>query len=159
MPKRTLPVAATVTRIVVFGLALCLLFLPAAVSQLLHLEGPDAAIMRTPAYWVSLVGPVFFISALWAASNALVRMDRDDAFGQPVVRGMKEMGGCLILGAFAVIVLQPSLIFLFANGFTEMRGVRFDLSLENITIALVGFVLILLAREGQKLKSKLDEFV
>jgi hypothetical protein len=55
--------------------------------------------------------------------------------------------------------VQPSLIFLFNNGFTEMRGVRFDLDVENVTVVLVGIVLILLARQGEKLKTTLDEFV
>jgi hypothetical protein len=40
-----------------------------------------------------------------------------------------------------------------------MRGVRFNYDVENLTLAMVGLVLILLARQGQNLKSKLDEFV
>ncbi len=40
-----------------------------------------------------------------------------------------------------------------------MRGVTLDWNVENLTLALVGVVLILLAREGGKLQSKLDEFV
>ncbi len=86
-------------------------------------------------------------------------MHRGDAFGPAMVRGLREIGGSLMLGAFAAIVVQPSLIFLIGNGFSEMRGVTFDLDVENLTLALVGLVLILLARQGQKLKSKLDEFV
>ena len=76
-----------------------------------------------------------------------------------MVRGLNEIGGSLMLGAFAATVVQPSLTFLIGNGFREMRGVRFNLDVENLTLALVGLILILLAREGQKLKSKLDEFV
>jgi hypothetical protein len=76
-----------------------------------------------------------------------------------MVRGLKEIGFNLMLGAFAAIVVQPSLIFLIGNGFREMRGVRFDLTIENLTLALVGLVLVLLARQGQTLKSKLDQFV
>jgi hypothetical protein len=56
-------------------------------------------------------------------------------------------------------VAQPSLIFLIENGFREMRGVRFNLDVENITLALVGLVLLVLARQGQQLKSTLDSFV
>ena len=36
------------------------------------------------------------------------------------------------------------------NGFREMRGVKFNLDVENLTLALVGLVLILLARESQQ---------
>jgi hypothetical protein len=88
-----------------------------------------------------------------------VSLERGDAFGPAVVCGLKEIGFCLMIGAFAAIVVQPSLIYLVGNGFTEMRGVTLNWNVENLTLALVGVVLILLAREGQKLQSKLDEFV
>jgi hypothetical protein len=141
------------------GLGLALFFGQAGARQLLHLDGSDAPVMTTPVYWVSLLAPAFFLRALWVASDAFVRMDRGDAFGPAMVRGLKEIGGNLMLGALAAIVAQPSLIFLIGNGFREMRGVRFNLDVENLTLALVGLVLILLARQGQKLKSKLDQFV
>jgi hypothetical protein len=159
MAKPHFPVAALIIRILIIGFGVAVFFEQAGARQLLHLDGPGAPGMLSSAYWVSLVAPVFFLTALWQATNALVRMDRDDAFGAPMVRCLREMGGCLMLGAFAAIVVEPSLTFLIANGFSEMRGARFDLNIENITIGLVGLVLLLLAREGQNLKSKLDEFV
>jgi Protein of unknown function (DUF2975) len=157
--RKSLSFPVLLIRIAVFCLGLALFFERAGARRLLHLDGPDGSGMMTPVYWISLVAPVFFLAALWQASEALVRMNRGDAFGPATVRGLKEMGGCLMLGAFAAIVLQPSLIFLIGNGFSEMRGVRFNIDIENVTLALVGFVLILLAREGKKLQSKLDEFV
>jgi hypothetical protein len=141
------------------GLGLALFFDQAGARRLLHLDGSDAGVMMTPVYFVSLLAPVFFLAALWAASETLVRIDRDDAFGPAMVRGLKEIGACLMIGAFAAIIAQPSLIFLIGNGFQEMRGVRFNLDVENVTLALVGLVLVLLARKGQELKSKLDQFV
>ena len=72
---------------------------------------------------------------------------------------VRLIGLVALAGAFAAAVVQPSLIFLVGNGFTEMRGVKFNLDIENVTLALVGFVLILMARQGQKLKSTLDQFV
>jgi len=157
--KPTFSVAAVLTRSAALGLGLALFFDQAGARRLLHLDGSDSAIMLTPVYWVSLLAPAFYLWALWAASDAIVRMDRGEDFGPAMVRGLKEIGGNLMLGAFAAIVVQPSLIFLIGNGFHEMRGVRFDLDVENVTLALVGLVLILLARQGQRLKSKLDEFV
>jgi hypothetical protein len=148
-----------VTRIVVVALGLALFFEQLGARRLLHLDGSDAGVMMTPAYFVSLLAPVFFLAALWTASNALVSLEKGDAFGPAVVRGLKEIGFCLMIGAFAAIVVQPSLMYLIGNGFREMRGVTLDWNVENLTLALVGFVLILLAREGQKLQSKLDEFV
>jgi len=159
MPKTTLPRAALLIRIFVFVVGLALFFEQAGARRLLRLEGAEDRVMTSPVYWVSLVAPIFFLAALWAASRALARMDRDDAFGPAMVCGLKEMGACLMLGAFAAIVVQPSLIFLIGNGFREMSGVKFDVDVENLTLVLVGFVLILLARQGQKLQAKLDEFV
>ncbi len=159
MSKPGLPIAALVTRIAVLGLGLALFFEQAGARQLLHLDGSDGRVMTTPVYWISLLAPIFFLGALWAASDVFVRMDRGDAFGPAMVRGLKEIGGSLMLGAFAATVAQPSLMFLLGNGFRQMRGVRFNLDVENVTLALVGLVLVLLARQGEKLKAKLDEFV
>ncbi len=159
MTKRALPIGAILSRIVVFGLGLALLFEQAGALQLLHLNASGGSVMMTPVYWVSLLAPIFFLTALWMASNVFVRMDRGDAFSPAMVRGLKEIGICLMIGAFAAIVVQPSLIFLIGNGFTEMRGVKFNLDVENLTLGLVGFVLVLLARQGQRLKSQLDQFV
>jgi hypothetical protein len=143
----------------VVGLGLALFFEQAGARQLLNLDGSGGRLEMSPVYWVSLIAPAFFLRALWVASDAIVRMDRGDAFGPALVRGLAEIGGNLMLGAFAAVVVQPSLIFLIGNGFREMRGVKFNLDVENLTLALVGLVLILLARQGQQLRSKLDEFV
>jgi hypothetical protein len=157
--KPRLSATAIAIRVIIVGLALSLFFPQAGALSLLHLEGSGASVMLTPVYWVSLLAPVFFLAALKVASDAIVRMDRGDDFGPAVVRGLRETGFCLMLGAFAAAVVQPSLIFLIGNGFSEMRGVEFDYTVENVTLALVGLVLLLIARQGQQLKSKLDEFV
>lgn len=160
MPTPAVPVAALLTRVVVAGVGLALLFEQAGARQLLHLDGSDGpVIMMTPVYWISLLAPIFYLTALWAASDAFVRLNRGEAFGPAMVRALREIGGCLMIGAFAAIVVEPSLIFLFNNGFREMRGVRFNLDVENLTLALIGLLLILLARQGQKLQAALDEFV
>lgn len=146
MPKLAIPSAALMIRIAIVGLGLALFL-------------GEAKEMSTPAFWIHLIAPAFFLWPLYAASGAFVRLDRGEAFGPAMVRTLKEMGYGLMIGAFAAVVVQPSLIYLFANGFTEMRGVQFDLNVENVTLFLVGVVLNMLAREGQKLRSKLDEFV
>jgi hypothetical protein len=159
MKKPAVPVAALVTRGVVLALGLALFFEQAGALRLLHLEGSGSQAMMTPVYWVSLLAPVFFLAALWSASAVFVRIDRGDEFGPAMVCGLREIGWCLMLGAWAAIVAQPSLIYLMGNGFRELRGVRFELNVENLTLALVGMVFVVLARQGQRLKTKLDEFV
>jgi len=159
VPKSALPFAAVLTRIVVVGLGLALSLEQAGASQMLHTDGWGGRAFMSPVFWVSLLAPAFFLRALWVASDVFVRLDRGDAFGPAMVRGLKDIGGNLLLGAFAAIVIEPSLIFLIGNGFSEMRGVTFNLNVENLTLAMIGLVLLLLARQGKNLQSKLDEFV
>jgi hypothetical protein len=159
MTKSALPYASTITRGVVLVLGLALFFEQAGARHLLHLDDTPDPIMTTPTYWVSLLAPIFYLTALWSAARVFARLDRGDTFGRAMVRGLNDIGACLMLGAFSAIVVQPSLIHLFANGFTEMRGVRFDWSVENLTLIMVGLVLVGLARRGRELKKQLDEFV
>jgi hypothetical protein len=156
--KRTFSTSALLTRIVVAALGLALFTEPGA-RLLLHLDGLAGPLMKSDAYWYSLLAPFFFLGALKQAADVFARIDRGDAFGPAMVCGLKQIGYCLMIGAFVASVVQPALIYLTANGFSEMRGVRFDFQIEIVTLALVGIVLILLARQGQQLKSKLDEFV
>lgn len=118
-----------------------------------------AALVTSPAIWTGLLAPACFLFALWAASNVFVRIDRGGSFGPAMVRGLREIGAGLMFGAFALIVLQPSLVHLIGNGFLEMRGVEFGYSVESLTLALIGLVLVLLARRGEQLRSSLDQFV
>jgi len=156
--KRGFPISALLTRILAVGLGLAL-FTETGARALLHLDGSKGPVMMTQVYWFSLLAPAFFLWALWSASEAFVRMDRGDAFGPAAVRALREIGFNLMLGAFAAILVQPSLIFLIGNGFNSMRGFAINLDVENVTLFLVGIILILLARQGQQLQSKLDEFV
>ncbi|MCF8879337.1 hypothetical protein L5876_05875 [Hyphobacterium sp. SN044] len=109
--------------------------------------------------WIVLIAPAFFVAAMWALSNVFGRIDDGVPFGAAMLRSLKWASGALLLGAFAAIILQPSLIYLMANGFTEMRGVRLDWSAANLMLASLGFALLLIARRGEALKARLEEFV
>ncbi|HWA89605.1 MAG TPA: hypothetical protein VG889_06185 [Rhizomicrobium sp.] len=142
---------AVLIRIVTIGFGV-LLFL-----DQMGLGHPDTPM--TPARWVALCAPAFFLWAVWAASSVFIRLDRGEAFGPAMIRGLNQIGAALMLGAFCAILLQPSVIFLIGNGFRELRGVKYDYNLENLTLVLVGLMLVLLAQHGRKLKSNLDAFV
>ena len=109
--------------------------------------------------WFLLIAPAFYLSAMWALSGVFAQVDRGVAFGPAMVTSLRLAGLALLLGAFAAVILQPSLIHLISNGFTEMRGVRLDWSVANLMLALLGFTLILIARRGAELKARLEEFV
>jgi hypothetical protein len=128
--------------------------------QLLGLDQTvGTPMMASFIYWFSLLAPAFFLWTFWAASNVFARVERGDAFGPAMVRGLREIGASLMLGAFCAIVVQPTIIFLIANGSGQMRGATFNFTIENLTLVVVGAVLVLLAREGQALKASLDEIV
>jgi hypothetical protein len=143
--------------ILAFGLALFLDQIGA--GQLLLLANLEGPLVPRPVFWITLIAPAFFLWALWAASGILARLDRGDAFGPAMIRGLREIGAGLMLGAFAAIVVQPSLTHLIGNNFLEMRGVHFNITIENLTLVLVGLVFFLIARRGAMLKARLDGFV
>ena len=151
--------SAILTRLVVIGLGISLIIVQAQGVDLLHLDGSDYWSRVPLDNWINLLAPSFFLGAVWAASDVFARMHMGDGFDLAMVKGLREMGFYLMIGAFAAIVVQPSLIGLNHNGFSQMKGIVFALDTEHITIALVGLVMVILARQGQILKSKLDQFV
>jgi hypothetical protein len=112
-----------------------------------------------PAFWSGLLAPGFYLFALWAASDVFDRMDKGDAFGPAMVKGLREVGSNLIYGAAAAIFIAPSLVFLVDTGFNRLSGLKYHFEIESLTIGLIGFVLYLLAKQGQALKSELDQIV
>ncbi|HEY1750840.1 MAG TPA: DUF2975 domain-containing protein [Caulobacteraceae bacterium] len=159
MTKSRLPVSAILTRIAIAVIGVALFLDQAGARRFLHLGGDGGPDPMTPAAWVGLLAPAFFLWALWAASSVLVRMRCGEAFGPVMVRGLNEIGAGLMLGAFCAVVVQPTIINLIGNGFREVRGVAFAYTVENVMLGLVGLTLVLLAREGRGLKSELDQIV
>ncbi len=122
------------TRIVVIALGVALFAGQSGALALLRFDGSFGRVMMTPASSVSVLASAFSLRALRVASGVFARIDRGDAFGPAVVRGIE-------------------------NGSRDMRGASFDLDVENATLGLLGSALVLLARQGQNLKSKLGAFV
>jgi hypothetical protein len=129
----------------------------AGMRTFLHLEGTAA--LSSPASWVLGIAPFCFLFALLSAANALARIKDDAGFNASVVRALYEIGWSLMLGAFALIVVQPALVYLIGNGFTEMRGASFDFGIQNLTLLVIGALLVALAQRGKAMQSHLDEFV
>jgi len=160
-PFMSLGLLSLATKISVGLLAATLL-----ADQSRHLKGipfeigdPSHNVWMIPAFWAGLLAPGFYLFALWAASDVFDRMDKGDAFGPAVVKGLRDIGGNLIYGACAAIFIAPTLVFLVDTGFRRLTGLKYHLEIESLTIGLIGFVLYLLARQGQALKSELDQIV
>ncbi|MCI5045990.1 MAG: DUF2975 domain-containing protein [Aquisalinus sp.] len=153
-------VTAFITRIFIIGLTFAL-FLEQVRAGLLLNHADDAGVTGafTLTFLVNLLAPALFLFALWAASGIFIRINRGDSFSTAVVNGLKVIGACLMLGAFVLVILQPSLLHLQGNGFTSMAGASFDLGITNLTLSLIGLLLVLVANRGEKLMSELNQFV
>lgn len=150
-----------ILKIVVLGLMLSMIVQGTQDIKALHFEVGNLThnLLVVPAYWIGILAPGFYLCALWALSNVLGRMNRGDAFGPNMVRGLKSVGANLMYGAFAAIILAPTLSVLFANEFRNMYGIKYHTDIENLTIGLIGLVLYNIAKRGQSLKSELEQFV
>lgn len=150
-----------ILKIVVLSLTLALIStasqtikgLPFEVGNLMH------NLLVIPSYWITILAPGFYLCALWALSDVFGRLNRGDAFGPNMIRGLKGVGSNLMYGAFTAIILAPTLSVLFANEFRSLAGIKHDNDIENLTIGLIGLALYALAKRGQALKSELEQFV
>lgn len=160
MSKSPAPVGAfgVLIRLAVFVLALAytgekiagLKSIPFAVGSASH------NVLIVFAYWAELLQPGFALCALWAASTLFGSLGRGDAFKPAVVKGMRGVGLNLLFGAFGALVLVPLFNYL-AYGAAPLRV--YGPYIESLTFGLIGLVFYMLARQGQALKSELEQFV
>lgn len=115
-------------------------------------DRPYAALIR-------LVAPAFFLFALWAAVDVLAALEKGRDFDAAMTRSMGRAGAGLMLGAWACWLFQPMMLHLIGNGFLQARGVSLDYSVQNLTLAAVGLILILVARRGRALRDHVEAFV
>ncbi|HAQ35653.1 MAG: hypothetical protein CMF74_07965 [Maricaulis sp.] len=108
---------------------------------------------------VSILPGAFYIAAIFYLSALLSYETEGDVFGPKLLRALKWSGGLLLIGAWAQILLVPSLAYLTENGFSEMRGLRFDTSFSNYVIAVLGGSMFFIARRAEQIKARLEEFV
>ncbi len=126
---------------------------PLALSSLLWLS------MLLPTFWISLLAPMCYLGALMATATVFTRIDKGDAFGPAMVKGLKSIGSQLMYGAVMAIFIAPTLTFLVGNGFRSLTGMKYHFEIESLTIGLIGLMLYLLASQGAALKAELEQFV
>jgi hypothetical protein len=140
---------------------IALLAVPAGVGAVFVLDrvltaGPGA---EPFAIAVDLIAPAFFLWALFEGARLIVKARKGDRYGPAMVGGVRRAGAALMLGAFAAVIVAPAFHHLAANNFTAMTGVRFAYSMEALTLAAIGLLLLVLARVGAALKADLEAFV
>lgn len=153
-----LNVVSTITRIGVGVLSLALVSEKSAELQGLVFDstnlGETLKVITT--FWLTILPQAFYLLGLWAASSVFARLGRGDSFGPALVKGLRGVGGHLIYGALAAIVIVPTLMPMLTE---HWRGFRYNLEIESVTIGLIGAVLYLLAKQGEALKSELEQFI
>ncbi len=115
--------------------------------------------MALPPFWISLIAPILYLTALWSASEVLMRISWGEAFQDAVQTGLRDVGSNLVWGAAAALILQPTLTHWSDMDFRGFYGILYKITVADLTIGLIGATLFVLARLGQKLQSELDSFV
>ena len=107
-------------------------------------------------FWLNLLGPGFYLVALWILGSVFDRLDAWDSFAPELVKGLRGTGENLVIGAVCATLVSPTLIIWLTEGF---RGARWHVGIENIVLGLTGVALYLLARAGRQLRSELEQIV
>ena len=140
MAKPTLPFSALMTRaaVLVLGLAL-FLNRPGPCDAPSRSAGPG--VMVTPVYWVSLVGAGFLPGGAVGGVGGVRPHGRRRSIRSG--HGPGATGNRLLLdvGAFCAAG-AAELVYLIGNRFSRNARRAFDLGVENVTLALVGPVLV-----------------
>jgi len=151
-----------ILKIVVLGLTLAMIVQCTETFRTMPWVMGDARanVLKVFGFWLSsILAPGFYLCALWELSNVFARMGRGDAFGPNMVHGLKSTGRCLMMGAFAALMLAPSLAKWLDDNLRGFSGVHVNLDVEDLTIGLIGLTLYMLARRGVALKAELEQFV
>lgn len=175
MSKKTDPVDGGGLALFARLFAVCLAIMlfadkSASLGELSFVVGDARAnVLLIVAFWTELLGPGFYICALWASGNVFARINRGEAFDATLVRGMREVGTNLIIGALAPLAITP--LFggmLAALSIAPTAAVYASLDLPpseleayivNLAFFFIGAAFFQLARKGASLKSELEQFV
>lgn len=123
-----------------------LLLIPAAIGAIFAIGELTASLMSPIEFAIKAIGPAFCVWALGEGAMLIDRVRSGDHHGPRIVSGLYRSAAAILLAAFSIIVLTPSLIHLLGNSFTAMTGAEFNLGIEGLTLVGVGFLLIFLAK-------------
>lgn len=125
-------------------------------SKLIVVQSAFFLSLLVPSFWIGLLAPVSYLTALWFAGVVFDRLSKGDDFGPTAVKGMREIGTNLMFGALAAILIAPTLTQ-WVEG--EHGGFKYHYSIESITIGVIGLVMWFIAGAGKRLYEELDQIV
>lgn len=107
-------------------------------------------------FWLGLLGPGFYLVALWSLGNVFDRIEAWDSFGPALVKGLRRTGQSLVAGAVCAIFAAPSLTVWLTDRF---RGIKWHAEIGDVMLGFLGLALFLIASTGKHLRDELEQIV
>lgn len=107
-------------------------------------------------FWVTILAPGFYLCALWSLGAVFGRIAGGADFAPSVVKGLRSVGQNLVVGAACAVLLSPAASSWLGRPLPSLSAQE---QISHVTIGLIGAVLFLLTRSGQRLRSELKSFV
>jgi hypothetical protein len=95
----------------------------------------------------------FYCLGLWFMAGVFGRLKRGEAFTPAVLADLKGLAACLMAGG-----LFGTLIFPLINALVSPQH-YFGFHGVDLTMGLLGVALLVVSRQGQRLRGELDQFV
>lgn len=109
----------------------------------------------------ALCNPIYFYClGLWFLAGVFGRMKRGEAFTPAILTDLKALAMCLIAGGVFGAVVFP-LIYALSIALTSYKPFQSVLAFHGVDFAvgLLGVVLLVVSRQGERLRGELDQFV
>lgn len=108
-----------------------------------------------------LCNPIYFYCAgLWFLAGVFGRMKRGEAFTPAILTDLKALALCLLAGGLFGTVVFPLIIWTVSALATHKPSLSLlTFHGTDLTIGLLGLVLLLVSRQGRRLRGELDQFV
>lgn len=111
--------------------------------------------MLNPVFWLNIIAPICYITALVHASNIFGSIAKGENFSQSIIIGLNKMGSNLIWGACAAIFIAPSL----SEWPHYVFSFKIHASTENYVIMIVGAALFFISKQGEIMRSEMDAII
>lgn len=101
-----------------------------------------------------LGNPIYFYClGLWFLAGVFGRLKRGEAFTPALLTNLKSLGLCLIAGGVSGTLIFPLIYCLVSpEHYFGFRGI-------DLTVGLLGVALLVVSRQGARLRGELDQFV
>ncbi len=111
--------------------------------------------MLSPIFWLNIAPTVCYITAMWHLAGIFRAISKGEEFTKSIISGLQKTGSNLLLGSSFAILISPTLI----NWLSGHGAVAFHANSENLLILLLGGTLVMLSKQGEKMRNELEEIL